>query len=612
MLTVFLTYGSDMRGKDTMKSTLKQITPLILLTSILILGVGTNAAVAQGGTFSSAQIITPFTEMQPGVYVAWEWWNETGSDYSVPMEPRYFSNVTGDYYYYDLIVRDIYGNSFTVTEASYYNWTSDWAFSNLLVVILLDPDASYMAWMSRQPDIATNLWGIYWWPHEDALSGDEVFIYSSFYYSEYNSSSYYFAEYTWRDEDGFLVDPNDVIPYLAPDYEWASYMNQTYEYDYDWNYCGFGYDVNEMFRADGAEHWMNHYFSGFSTFNDTNGNGRMDIIYNEVEYDFDEDGTVDWIAHEMNETASEFVYGFQTENAMMGTISTPHINSDNQIEWSAEIVNIQGSLMRYPPYDVWYFDAVRMGEYTFEQETIPVIVDRFELTFRFETTNDAAVVKIDQYIGDFNNPQTGDVSAALEGLGLTINYWSSFTSYVIPEAPVNPTDPVPFPGNESTPTETPPEAVDPGDDVWISVQTDSLETENVPGGFLRFSDETRTRSTVDFGGSYVWGRDGQTYDVVPAIMPYYFYAVPMLAESTTDLAYANCCWWGQTYYYSSCYAQWDGYSITHDPIFSVFPMTAPSAASAFITGLIVSSFAVGVLGVVAISVVCLRIRSERK
>ena len=141
--------------------------------------------------------------------------------------------------------------------------------------------------MSRQPGISDDLWGIYWWPHEDALSGDEVFIYSSFYYSEYNSSNYFYADYTWQDSDGFPVDPNTVIPNLKPEYEWASWMNDTYEYDYDWDYCGFGYDVNEMFRADNTEHWMNHYFSGFSTFNDTNGNGKMDIVYSELEHDFD-------------------------------------------------------------------------------------------------------------------------------------------------------------------------------------------------------------------------------------------------------------------------------------------------------------------------------------
>ena len=132
---------------------LKQITSLVLLSSIIVLGVGTNAAIALDGTFSSAQIVSPFTEMQPGVYVAWEWWNETGSDYYGTIEHAFYSNVTDDVYYPEYYVEDIFENSYTITQISRSNWTSDWAFSNLLVVILLDPDASYMAWMSRQPNI---------------------------------------------------------------------------------------------------------------------------------------------------------------------------------------------------------------------------------------------------------------------------------------------------------------------------------------------------------------------------------------------------------------------------------------------------------------------------
>ncbi|MFW9798289.1 MAG: hypothetical protein ACFFE2_14720, partial [Candidatus Thorarchaeota archaeon] len=148
-----------------MKLTLKQLTSLVLLSSILLLGVGTNAAIALDGVYSPSQIVSPFTEMQPGVYVAWEWWNETGSeqyeDYgftSPGYDPGYISNDTdanpsgsNDYYYWEYVVEDIFGNNYTITETSRYNWTSDWEFSNLLVVILLDPDASYMAWMARQP-----------------------------------------------------------------------------------------------------------------------------------------------------------------------------------------------------------------------------------------------------------------------------------------------------------------------------------------------------------------------------------------------------------------------------------------------------------------------------
>ncbi|MHA1864064.1 MAG: hypothetical protein ACTSWA_09885, partial [Candidatus Thorarchaeota archaeon] len=142
-----------------------------------------------------------------------------------------------------------------------------------------------------------------------------------------------------------------------------------------------------------------------------------------------------------------------------------------------------------------------------------------------------------------------------------------------------------------------------------------LESESVPDGFLRFTEETYLSSTIEFGGTYVLGSDGLTYDVGTAVMPMYFYGYGIeLDTHSADLAGAtDASWgWGQTYYYSSCYSSWDGSSITHDPIFSVFPLNSPASASAFITALINSSIIIGALGAVMILAVCLRIKTERK
>ncbi len=575
----------------------------MLLTSLAITGVGMQLPLVQGNSFIPGQIVGPFTEMQPGIYVAWEWWNESGSDFAVPMDPVYYTDTniteTGYEYLAEYYVEDIFGNNYTITESSFNNWSSEWAFSHLLVVILLDPDASYMAWMADQGNV-TDLWSIYWWPESGALSGDEVFIYSSFYYNEYNSSSYYRADYQWTDGNGLPVDANSIIPDLAEEYyKWASRMNGTQVSDYDWDYCGFGYDVNEMFRTEDTEEWMQHYFSGLSTFNDTNDNGRMDLVYDEIEYDLNGDGEVDWVSAELNRTASELIYDFYADNAEVGEVVTPFVNADNQIEWSAEVVDIDGNLMEYYPINTCFCEIWPPID-PVDQEAVSVNIDALELTFRFETTNDAAVIKIDQYIGNFTDPESGLIPAELEGLGLTLNYWSSFSSYsIVPEVPV---DPVPG---------------DPTDSVaqFTDAPSDTHETSEVVDGFIRFSEEQTLRSTVEFGGTYIWGRDGSTYDVGTSIMPMYFYdysyggARATAAELTTS--FAGYGYW-QTSYYSSSYANWDGYSITHDPIFSIFPLTTPFAASAFISGLIGSSVVVGVLGIVAISVVLVRINNERK
>ncbi|MHA2359799.1 MAG: hypothetical protein ACXAB5_05975, partial [Candidatus Thorarchaeota archaeon] len=289
-------------------------------------------------------------------------------------------------------------------------------------------------------------------------------------------------------------------------------------------------------------------------------------------------------------------------------------------EWSAEIVDISGELLEFYPWGPCFYEIwPPIGPDSTEQESVPVTIDSLELTFRFETTDEAAVIKIDQFVGDFTDPVSGLIPTELDGLGLTLNYWSSFSSYtIVPEVPitpepvpVDPTDPVGVNGTEYA---VPP-TTEPSEQVFTDAPTESLETTEVIDGFIRFAEEDNLRSTVEFGGTYVWGRDGSTYDVGTAIMPMYFYdysyggARATAAELTTSVADYG--YW-QTSYYSSCYANWDGYSITHDPIFSVFPLTTPFAASAFISGLIGSSVVVGVLGLVAISVVLVRINNERK
>lgn len=591
-----------------MDSVRKRIATLFLVSSLIVVGLGIGAvATPNSDPYALTQIVNPFTEMLPGVYVASQWWNETGDAYSFDTGPGYFVEVNDSQYIAQYYVEDIYGHGYTITENSISNWTSDWSFSNLLVVIVLDPDATYMSWLTNQGNVS-DLWSIFWSPEVGALSGDEVFIYSSFYYSEYNSSSYFWADYTWNDEYGGAVDPNDVIPYLSEEYLWASYMNETHEFDYDWHNCAFGYDVNEMFRTDTTEQWMQHFFSGFSVFNDTNDNKRMDLVYSEVSYDFNEDGTIDWTNYELNRTASELVYDFSADNAKIGEIGLPSLNSDGQIEWSVEITDINGNLLTTRPYDIWLYGAGPAGGMPQEVDPLPVIIDSLKLTFRFETTDAAAVIKIDQFVGDFKDPISGLIPAELNGLGLTLNYWSSFSSLAITgEVPI---EPLPVTGG-SEPSR--PENDTYGMTDWTDAPLAPLESSDVPDGFLRFTEESHLRMTVEFGGTYIWGYDGLTYDVGASVMPMYFYTYGIETSTpSADLVFALDSLWGQTYYYSSCYASWDGYSITHDPIFSAFPMNSPLSASAFITSLINSAIIIGLVGIAAIVIVCIRIDSERK
>jgi len=583
---------------------------LVSLTIVSLLPAA--ALAAQTDPYKPTQVAAPFTEMLDGVYVAYQWWSDSGSEKGgrtgplFPVEPvKPVTEITNypvervdivDYPYFPLLyVEDTYGNPYWILEETKYSYSFSWSFSNLLVTILLDPDGSYMKWLSEirwfdTPELV-DMWGFFWGPDEGALTGDEVFIFSSFSLSEYNSSYYYKSNYTWFDESNSEVDPNTVIPNLAEGYSWAAWMNQSYEYDYDWSFTGYGFDVNEMFSSDTETQWMNHYFSGMTSFNDTNGNGIMDIVYERIGYDYDDDGAADWYYYEKDESASEDVYDFYAEDAELGDVVFPVLNSNGEIEWSAEIINIEGNLATSYPQPIWFcglIGAEARPEEPVEPEMVPVEVDRLEMVYRFKVTEDAAVLKIDQHIGEFNDPVTSAVPSEVNGLGLAAKYWSSFSSYSIKGELADGTD----------------------------VATTMVESGETTDGTLRFVENLDVRTAVDFGGTYVWGRDGMIYEVGTAIIPTYYYILPILPMEygvpSADLAYSPSYWSSQTYYYCSCYANWDGFSITHDPIFSVFPLTAPGSMTRLIDGLVNSAVLLSVVGVASILVVCVRVNKERR
>jgi hypothetical protein len=541
--------------------------------------------------------------MLPGVYVASEWWNESAADFyptpegnsTEPGEGNYTDPVGGvdawsdsfsDYYY----VEDQEGNGYYIWSEFLSEWYNDWRYTSLFVYILLDPDGTYMSWMAGN-DSDIDPWYVFWVPEDGALSGDEVFIYTSFYNYYSNFSYYYKQNFTWYDESWEVVDANEIIPVLAENYTWASWMNGTYEESYEWEYGGFGYDVSEMAIMGNTTQWMQHYFAGMSAFNDTNGNGVMDIAYEEVEYDWDEDGIVDWTDYVMDMNNSELAYDFWPYAADFGDYSLPALNADGQIEWSAEVINIEGDFTEPYPRGI-FLDAIYGGNGTVyeEPETIPAALDSLEMIFRFEASDDAAILKIDQLVGDFTDPDTGEILPAAQGLGLTLNYWSGFSSWTF--------------------------YAETGDGDAVPVE--SMNAEALPDGTLSFSDsdliDEELLVSIEFGGTYVWGKDGQTYDVGTTVIPmwYYYYTYDTGVNAAELTCGTGGCFGYEMYYYSSCYVNWDGYSITHDPIFTVYPMLAPGSQTGYITNVLVASILIGSIGIIAMSMVCVRTNRVRQ
>jgi hypothetical protein len=121
-----------------------------LLVSIALLNVAPNAALANPDTHAPAQIVEPFEEMLPGVYVASMWWNDSGSnldwehddaepgyfDDDDDAEPGYFNaggdddDVVCDNIEYTYKVEDNEGNMYYILEEGVSERSHNWSFSN--------------------------------------------------------------------------------------------------------------------------------------------------------------------------------------------------------------------------------------------------------------------------------------------------------------------------------------------------------------------------------------------------------------------------------------------------------------------------------------------------
>ena len=140
----------------------------------------------------------------------------------------------------------------------------------------------------------------------------------------------------------------------------------------------------------------------------------------------------------------------------------------------------------------------------------------------------------------------------------------------------------------------------------------SPETEISSDGILQFYEAETVRTTIDFGGTYVWGKDGGVYEVGTALLPSYYSVICYGGANATDeMAYNAGVWSYQSYQYSSCYSNWDGYSIIHDPVFSVFPMKPPGEVSTQISGVMTAAIIIGIVAIGTLGAVCVRIYKVR-
>ncbi|MHA1958350.1 MAG: hypothetical protein ACW968_15665 [Candidatus Thorarchaeota archaeon] len=51
---------------------------------------------------------------------------------------------------------------------------------------------------------------------------------------------------------------------------------------------------------------------------------------------------------------------------------------------------------------------------------IPTDIEHFKLVFRFEVSDESAILKIDQHVGDFTDPVSGNILPEADGLSLLL------------------------------------------------------------------------------------------------------------------------------------------------------------------------------------------------
>jgi hypothetical protein len=568
--------------KSSTTKTLLAATLLVALAATVVL----PASAAMTTEAATPTQLRDFEQMLPTVWVSWKWMNESNVDWPLPFNTSV--QVTQPY-----LVSDARGVQYLILEQGNCSWQSSWTYKSLQVLLIHDPDGSFISWL--QSHDAHNQTAVEN-PRRSALTGDEVFVYAHLYEFVHHISYTYDFHYSWFNVTGgnTTVASNLVAPLLKPRFSWALPMNGTVTGQGTRDDCKLGFDLTEFFlskeptviplimRNTLQPQWAQHEFAGLTVFNDTNHNGIIDLVSQKESF-YAPTTAPNLEFQLLNSTQSELAYHFEANDATLGEVAVPHVNANDEIEWSMEFRNIAGELV---PLDVLFASPQLLLIYIprSEHTGIPTTLESLQFVCRFGLKADRAVLKVDQHIGRFLVPHNETILPEAKGLSLALSYWSGFSE---------------------------PSLVAAGEAGGIDF--DHLNASRIlSGGGLHFDEQTEHLADVQFGGNYTWSKTGATYPVGTMITPIFgIHLAPKYVVVPRLLGYFNpLIWVVRRYCYTSCYAHWDGYAITHDPIYTVFPAIPPVPLNG--TWALVPAIVISIIAIVAISVVMVRIRGVRK
>ncbi|MFX1537789.1 MAG: hypothetical protein ACFFDI_26660 [Promethearchaeota archaeon] len=554
--------------KKPQLSVLVSLTILIILSSNLI-GLSFCTLVSsdiESGVVKDKSSNSNFQELLPGVFVKYLWSNES-EVYNITesrnVDDYPFNETDAASNPYFLVVFDNKYTPYFIAIEEESSWRVSWNATRFTVVILVDPDPNLIRLINTTDANVLNT-------NIDSYRGNGTIYSTDFYILDWIYSYSINENYTWYDQSYQEVDPNDIIPNLAPEYEWASRYNESFEYSEEGQYSVFGFSVYQHTLLNLTEDFpttfqVKHFFEGLSIFNDTNENGIMDVSYeNYGDYGYNE---IAWLYNNsiyIGAEKSELIFQVWITQVTLDKISIPQI-MNNHIDWGIKLTDVHAELwttrsviwtagpesdLNVPLYD--NKDGLLPAKGDFRE----IIISAIEFGFSFSIENNTNRMKTNRFIGDFTDKNTSTVLSTLNGLSLAVNYWSTYsfdeTNYELAL--------IDRESNESLSyDEVLYNSSGWDDEIEFSMSNEAISTNITP-------------VAVEFDELYSWTKDNYDYKVNTQLVPSFTFSNDFYHQAGLSAEYGfEDVFVTNTYYYSSCYPQWDGYGVIHGATFSSSP-----------------------------------------
>jgi hypothetical protein len=533
----------------------------LLLATMVLTSISLNSFTTPVSAVQQPEM-TQFTGIAPGIWVYAGLTSPNVTTTSESTSNRLWTNALAPQAF--VLQDQVYGvvtkcnDSYTINGNTYTYW----------VRLISDPDGSLNA------------------THRH-LSGDEVAVWSWFIFQNgtysYTVNSQTYLWYRWNFNTGHWqpLTSADMSPLKAA----ITNANSTAGHDINarayfanmWRlttnvtsprppmiskYAYFTYWIDEAFRPTHMRDTTGYNFGAsiarhrllaFVAYNDTNHNNVLDFVVRRR-------ATAPPVIN-----STEAMYVFKPINATGIQCYPPTIAvsaGEQEVNWGFKVIGLGGNMTSTHPN---LFPSVQTE------------ISSVEFDFHFTRNSTAAVVKVDEKVGQFNEPHTSTVNPQFLGLSLAIVYYSFFEGLQISNRTTTAAD---THGNDM-------------DNAGNTTTTNAVQ----------FRSGGNAIATILIGGdTYVWNGT-QTLDAYSDTMPWFSYQAYF--SELGDSSVVTVSYDINKSVYAACFPSWSGYSIVHDPYFAVLTASTPSpgeVASSPIL-LIVAGAGIGILAVAVVLIV---------